>query len=316
MNMRLASVGLLLLGGPWYNGGAAAQAEMPTIGAEGARYDHRVESSRFDPGANVRRQVDGPYERIVGDRGVFLIDRVTGATLAVPSARLDVPKPKPKGTPISDFYPRGRTKNPDDHNAEVRTYLLSAGVPEAEVSGMHVTTTMAGGGPTNQGVQTSRSRLLWYTTHLERSLGGVPVESSYAFAALDSDGKVITEGVYWPPISENVVRRARGLQQKLATAEGRAAFLENVKRVSPEVGNEDGAVSIVHTSGGYHGEFQANALFSVIVRHPEGGKARIIRFDDTGSPMRMADELPSGVDSGKSEHKKNKRPVPSTRKAQ
>ena len=32
--------------------------------------------------------------------------------------------------------------------------------------------------------------------HLERSLGGIPVESSYGFAALDSAGRVITEGVY------------------------------------------------------------------------------------------------------------------------
>lgn len=295
MNMRLASISLLLLGGLWYTGVAGAQVDTQPVVAEGARYNHSAERSRFDAGNNVRREVDGPYERIVGDRGVFLLDRITGATLAVPNARSDVPK----GTPISDVYPRGLTESPDEHNAEVRIYLLNAGVPEREVSGTHVTTTMAGGGPTNQGVQMLRSQLLWYTTHLERSLAGVPVEGSYAFAALDNNGKVITEGVYWPPISESVVRRARDLQQRLADTGARAAFFENVKRAAPEVGDEMGVVGIVHTSGSYHGEFQVNALFSVIVRDPNGGKARILRFDDTGSPVRMPDELPSGVDSRK-----------------
>jgi hypothetical protein len=69
-------------------------------------------------------------------------------------------------------------------------------VPAAEVSGMHVTTTMAGGGPVRDGVQPAQSKLLWYTTHIERSLGEIPVESSYAFASLDNGGRVITEGVY------------------------------------------------------------------------------------------------------------------------
>jgi hypothetical protein len=76
-------------------------------------------------------------------------------------------------------------------SAAVKAYLVGAGVPASEVSGTHVTTTMAGGGPVRDGVQPAQSKLLWYTTQLDRSLGGIPVESSYAFAAFDNGGRVI-----------------------------------------------------------------------------------------------------------------------------
>jgi hypothetical protein len=88
------------------------------------------------------------------------------------------------------------TTNLDEHSAAVKACLTAAGVPTAEVSGMHVTTIMARGGPVHDGVQPAQSKLLWYTTHMERSLGEIPVESSYAFASLDNGGRVITEGVY------------------------------------------------------------------------------------------------------------------------
>jgi hypothetical protein len=45
------------------------------------------------------------------------------------------------------------TTNPDEHSAAVKAYLTAAGVHAAKVSGMHVTTTIAGGGPVRDGVQ-------------------------------------------------------------------------------------------------------------------------------------------------------------------
>jgi hypothetical protein len=125
------------------------------------------------------------------------------------------------------------------------------------------------------------------------------VEGSYAFTALDSDGRGITEGIYWPRIPEQVVRRAQALQQRLASPDGQAAFHADLQRVRPDVTEPRGTVSIVHTAAGYHGEFQASALYSVGVRSPNGGKLQIVRFDDTGTPVRMPEEVPSGVDSTK-----------------
>jgi hypothetical protein len=129
------------------------------------------------------------------------------------------------------------------------------------------------------------------------------VEGSYAFAALDSDRHVITEGLYWPAIPATIVSKARALKQRLAAANEGSAFLSAVRKAQPEIGNAEGTVAIVHTSGGYHGEFQAQALYSVVVRSATGGKAQILRFDDTGAPVRMADEVPSGTDSVKQRYR-------------
>jgi hypothetical protein len=298
MKLRTVSIGFLLVLGAWNTGQlmssqAEPQSEAPTVSTEGARYEHRIENSRFDVGAGAHDEVEGPYERVVGDKGAFLVDMVTGATLAVPT--LVVPKRAASGS----NYRRALTEDPDEHSALVREYLVAAGVPAAEVSGTHVTTTMAGGGPLRGGVQSSQSTLLWYTTHLERSLDGIPVEGSFAFAALDSAGQVITEGVYWPAIPSSVVRRAQALKQRLDSPHEKTAFLARVRAARSDVGNAVGEVKIVHTSAGHHGTFEAEAVYSVVVRSASGGKAQIVRFDDTGTPVLMADELQSGKDSRK-----------------
>jgi hypothetical protein len=309
MQLRIASIMLVLGSGVWHTQALVAapaepQSETQAISAEGAKYEHRLEMSRFDVGDAVRREVDGPYERVRGEKGAFLIDKVTGATLAVRNApevsKLSVAS-KMEGNdatrPVT--HPQPLTEDPDEHSAIVRAYLLAAGVPKSEVSGTHVTTTMAGGGPVHGGVQPSQSKLLWYTTHLERSLGGIPVEGSFAFAALDSTGGVITEGVYWPAIPAKVVYRAQVLEERLASPNGHAAFLAGARRAQPDLGDAVGTVKIVHTSAGHHGKFEAHALYSIVVPSAIGGKAQILRFDDTGARVRMADEMPSGIDSVK-----------------
>jgi hypothetical protein len=58
---------------------------------EGVRYEHRIEKSRFNVGAGGHHKAEGPYKHIVGDKGAFMVDTVTGATLAVPHAPV-VPK--------------------------------------------------------------------------------------------------------------------------------------------------------------------------------------------------------------------------------
>lgn len=303
MKPQVASIGFLLVCGAWNTQkslaaptGAGSQPDTLAVGTEGAMYEHSLKKSRFDVGAGAHPETQGSYERIVGDKGVFLLDTVTGATLAVPNAP-SLPNGIP---PRTEDFPRPLTKNPREHSAVVRAYLVAAGVPVAEVSGTHVTTTVAGGGPVSDGVQPSRLTLLWYTTHLERSVGGIPVKGSYAFAALNSDGQVITEGVYWPAIDASVVYRAQALKQRLASANERAAYLAQVETAQPGAGQgAPGNVRIVHTSSGYHGEFEAKAVCSVVVRSPNGGQARIARFDDTGASVVMADELPSGKESKK-----------------
>jgi hypothetical protein len=286
MKRRMASMGFLLVFGTWTMGQLMAappepQSETLTVTKEGARYEHRIERSRFNVGAGVRHEAEGPYKRIVGDKGAFMVDTVTGATLAVPHAPA-----VPKGTPGGSDSPRALTENPDVHSALVQAYLVAAGIPAAEVSGTHVTTTMAGGGPVSGGIQPSQSKLLWYATHLERSLAGIPVEGSFAFAALDSAGDVITEGVYWPAIPASVVRQAQALKHRLDAVDEWHAFLARVKAVRPEVGEAVGEVKIVHTSARHHGTFEAKAVYSIVGRSATGGKRRSCGSMTQGLPWR------------------------------
>ena len=125
------------------------------------------------------------------------------------------------------------------------------------------------------------------------------MESSYAFAALDNGGRVITEGVYWPAIPANVVSNARAFAERLAAPRERAAFMAKVGKAAPGAGNTPGSVRIVHTSGAYHGPFQAAAVYSTVVPSRRGGKAQILRFDETGARVRLSDEASTETDSPK-----------------
>lgn len=301
MRLRMASIGLFIVLAACTANMATTPTEPPsrppTVGVdpEGVGYEHKIGQSRFNVGAGARREVEGPYERVFGDKGAFLVDTVTGATLAVPTRAYPA---IPKGAAVIN-YPRPLTENPDQHTAVVRAYLVGAGVPATQVSGTHVTTTMAGGGPVKGGVQPARSRFLWYSSHLERSVAGIPVEGSVAFAALDSERQVITEAVYWPGIPSDVVQKAREFKQRLASESEKTAFLVRVRAARADVKETQGEVNIVHTSAGYHGAFEAKAVYTVVVRSPNGGKSQIVRFDETGAVVVMADERPTGTDSVK-----------------
>src|SRR6266576_861307 len=172
MRLRMASIGLFIVLAACTANIATTPTEPPSrpptvgVGPEGVGYEHKIGQSRFNVGAGARREVEGPYERVFGDKGAFLVDTVTGATLAVPTRAYPA---IPKGVAVIN-YPRPLTENPDQHTAVVRAYLVGAGVPATQVSGTHVTTTMAGGGPVKGGVQPARSRFLWYSSHLERSV--------------------------------------------------------------------------------------------------------------------------------------------------
>jgi hypothetical protein len=304
MRVGIASIVVLLGSGAWYGAAStAAAADQPTIG-EGVKYAHTLGASRFAVGDGSHQETEGPFNRVIGDKGVFFVDTVTGASLAVPNG-VALPKPPADAqapgsySPEALNYPQPLTTNPEEHSAAVKAYLVAAGVPASEVSGTHVTTTMAGGGPVRDGLQPSQSKLLWYTTHLERSLAGIPVETSYAFAALDNAGKVISEGVYWPAIPTNVVSNARAFAEKLAAPRERAAFMARVRKAKPDAGDTAGSVRIVHTSGGYHGPFQALAVYSTVVPSPRGGKVQILRFDETGARVRLNDEASTEPDSPK-----------------
>jgi len=244
----------------------------------GMPYQHTIEQSRFKVGDQVRHEVEGAYDRLVGSRGVFFRDTVTSAVLAVPNA-----------TP-TELLPRPLTESAEQHSKVAAAYLLGAGIPAKEVSGTHVTTTMSGG--TDRGtVASGKDHLLWYTTHLERTLGGIPVESSFAYAALDSNGEVIEEGVHWPAIPADVLADALALKQQLGTPDRRTGFLAAVEASQAGAGAASGEVKIVHSPPTYHGRFEARAVYTVVVPDKDTRMAHVLRFDGAANRVQLAYEL-------------------------
>lgn len=265
------------------------------VGVEaGSAFTLSPSASRFDIGANARVETNGPYQRHVGDKGVFMVDTVTGATLAVPTSPT-IPKPPvgQRSEALSQLpaLPEPLSTDPVKHNAVASQYLTKAGVPAKEIGGTHVTTTMAGGGPIASGVQPGKSKLLFYTTHLERKLNGIPVENSYAFVAFDKNGNVITQGSYWPAIPAEVVKQAVALKAKLASPSQRSGFLAAAQGASfgGEV-KDAGEVRIVHTGFDHHGKFEAKAVVTTTAKSAFGGKAQVIRLDESQAKVKLADE--------------------------
>ncbi len=256
----------------------------------GLAFVHGPSRSQFDVGAAPRVEGDGTFERLVGSRGAFFMDKVTGATLAVESSTDNLTSKLALALKagVTFALPRPLTSNPDEHNATARQYFGAVGIPEGEVAGMHVTTTMAG---TNalQAPGRAQSTFLWYTSHMERAVSGIPVEGSFAYVAFDSSHGIIEEGVYWPAIPKDVVAEAVALRQKLTEPGNRAIFLASRRAEEPSIDDAAGEVRIVHTAAGFHGAFEAQAAFTTTTKGP--GKRRVLRYSGQGSPVTLADDV-------------------------
>jgi hypothetical protein len=98
--------------------GAALAAESGP--AAGAAFSLSPSASRFDLGGNARVETNGPYQRHVGDKGVFLVDTVTGATLAVPTSPTIAKPPvgeRSESPSVLPALPQPLSTDPVKHNA-------------------------------------------------------------------------------------------------------------------------------------------------------------------------------------------------------
>jgi hypothetical protein len=222
------------------------------------------------------------------------------ATLAVPNG-LAMPKPTVDAQASGNYspetvgHPRPMTTNADEHSAAVKAYLRAAWVLAAEVSGMNVTTTMAGGGPVRDGCS-RRSQSCFGTRPIWRVIGGILVESSYSFAALDNAGREITEGVYRPAIPANVVSNAWAFVETLAGPRERAAFLAQNAEGQTRCRGYPRQREDCSYIGWYHGPFQALAVYSTVVPSPRGRKVQILRFEENGARVRLTEEASTEAD--------------------
>lgn len=235
-------------------------------------YQHTINVSKFVVGSNAQHVDELGMTKIVGSDGTFATDPMTHAVVALPNGgarALSVPA-------VSD---------PKAHNSQVIAYFEACGLPADQVGGAHVLTEMAGGGPVGQ--PAPPPTFVGYNSVVERTISGIRVEDSFAWARFNQSGDVVMESVYWPPISADVVTQAIAFQAKLADASTRDKFLAGL----PTGRRTDGMLAVHHTGAFAHVPFSARVSFDVVYGGAQG-RRHMRRFDING--LELA-ELPTGV---------------------
>lgn len=263
-------------------------------------YQHGLERSRFIVGTNGRPTREFGFIKVVASEGTFAVDAENGAVFAIPNAR-SVEQQK------AVWYTHGA----DKHNQQVLDYFVAAGVPQDQIGGIHATTSLYTSGGANDSGAAQPTIAGWQSV-LQRVINGVPVIDSVVWARMNEQGEVISELVYWPPISAKAIDEARRLRSMLSQESERAAFLSRLPRDLPP-----GKVVIRHSSATVGGPFEVFASYDVVERRTSiestkepdvagtGRAASIIRhFDIEGNERKLAQEryAPGGADFPAEKH--------------
>lgn len=228
---------------PWARGWIAAFALLCFATACSQRdsapanlrgYVHSFSRSRFDLGSLVSEVDQFGMHKLVGTDGTFATELVSDATVG---SHDDVPFPDPR----TGVYPG----DADAQNAEVQSYFVTAGLPFDQIASVSA----------DEAVLAQGNNVLtgWYSI-LHRGWNGVPIDDSSAYAALDAQGRSVSEQVYWPEIPGSVLAQARAFQDLLADPARRASYIEKLPASS-----RDSILVIRHTSWYWQGPFEAHA---------------------------------------------------------
>ena len=232
---------------------ARAPQDWPAQGtiaapAEGAAgYQHGPEHTRFVVGDHARQESKYGYLKSVGDQGTLATNHANGSTFAVPSAHAESLGLPPYG------------KSPEEHDAYVKEYFLKLGLPADQLAGVRGMTLVEAHGPARE-VGRTPGQVTAYYSALQRTVAGVPVADSFAWARVNARSEVVQEGVYWPALPANVVQEVRQFREMLADPQRLASF--NARLPVP---GASGAVVIRHSAATSDEPFEAFAGFDVVV---------------------------------------------------
>lgn len=216
-----------------------------TCSTQGVEYRHTLERSRGPVPKDTKVTHDGQMDKYVGGKAVFAIWLSDGSALLSSNAG-----PQP-----------AQTMTGDAHKALVRSYFEEAGVRGCEIHGTS-TSWYSGGG---------------YTASLVRSIDGIVVAESLAWARLDDEGGSSEESVFWPAIDPATVEQAQKLRATLADPARAADFFGRLPAGTPT----DGEVLIHHTPAHNSGPLKSWVSYDVhgkcqLSYSPEGAElARI-----------------------------------------
>jgi hypothetical protein len=221
-------------------------------------YNHTYDHSSFDIGNMVSEIDEDGMHKIVGSVGTFATEVISKAAVATPN----VPFPNSS----TGVYPG----DADAQNAAVRSYFVSAGLPEDQIASMSADAT---------GVVHGQDTVAGWYSLLHRGYDGVLIDDSIATAAFDASRRSASEQVYWPEISSEVLAQVRAFQEMLADPVQKAAYIQKL----PASGRDANLV-IHHTSWFWQGPFQAQACC-------RGAIPGNLCFDITGHPVQLPDEV-------------------------
>ena len=215
----------------------------------GAAYD--IEKSRFAFGSTPTQDDANGFVRWVGVDGVVAIEQ-SGGELGI----LNGGAPEASLPDWSD--------DPTALATHVTAYFATIGVSACQVGGAQVD-----GGSGGR------------TIALARSVDGINVAESLAYARLDNQDQSTSEGFYWPTIPADVVTSARAFHAKLADPTELVAY----KAKLPADAQGDGLVNLHHTSSSSTSPFAAAASYDV--EPPPGplGLGSTLSFDADGNPV-------------------------------
>jgi hypothetical protein len=285
----LASLALLLLAactdGPRRQPPTAGPIRAEDGGAAG--YQHGLDRSRVSLGADRRIVDERGFLKVVGPTATFAVDATNGAAAAIPNASRIIAAEEGAPRPV----------DPERHNQQVVDYFVGAGIPREQVAGVDALTLLAARGETRS-PQPPQPEVIGYQSALKRSIGGVTVADSVAWARLTDRSEVLSEGVYWPALPRAAVTEAAEFQRRLNDAQQRQLFLASLPTGLPE-----GEVVIHHSQATTRGEFQVVVTYDVAAPVnapvPAGAGANdrpvswVVRhFDIQGREIRLPQEQP------------------------
>lgn len=237
-------------------------------------YQHTLAQSRFRIGTPVAvDENDAHIERWRGPFGAFAVDPSNFAAMGIPDA--DAP-----------VGPYGLSESA--HNALVLAYFENAGIPANQIAGVHATSTMTGGGSASDPSSSMPTANVSFNTVLSRSINGIPVVDSVAWAKMNTNGDVDMETVFWPDIDATVAAGAAALAAQLADPTRVAHYKSTIGAASTDTGG----VAIRHSTYTVHQPVTCYVSYDVVL----AGSAlpRTTRhFDVNGVEFRLPQEMVS-----------------------
>jgi hypothetical protein len=211
-------------------------------------YQHGLESSQFMIGKNKRNLREFGFIKVVGSKGTFAVDASNGAVIAIQDAD-SIEQQKTVAFTLEAYK----------HNQLVLDYFLNAGIPKEQISSVHATTSLFAGG--GKGERAAIPKISGWQSVIQRVIEGVPVIDSVLWARMNDQGKVISELIFWPPISSKAIDEVKLLRAKLSKKPLREDFLSRLPRGLPP-----GNIVIRHSSLTAEGPFEVFASYDVIER--------------------------------------------------